>query len=189
MLGGTFDPPHVGHGIVAQDLLERLELDRLLVVPAHDPPHRETLFPAGMRLELVRRMFRDVPGIEVDDLEHRRGGPSYTVDTLDELRDRHPAAELLLVMGSDQFAVLDTWKAPDRLVRLARIAVMRREGEEPEPPDGVGPIDYITVSVTRIDISASMVRERLRQGRSIRFLVPDSIRHDIERSHAASDAC
>lgn len=182
VLGGTFDPPHVGHAIVARDVVEGLELDRLLVVPAPDPPHRSFVLPARTRLALVRRLFEDCLPIEVSDLEFRREGPSYSVRTLETLRERHPGAELVLVIGADQFAVLDTWHEHERLPDLARIAVMRREGETPAPPDGMDPIDYIAVHVTRIDLSASRIRERLRAGKSIRFLVPESIRPDIERA-------
>lgn len=182
MLGGTFDPPHVGHAIVAQDLVEGLDLDRLLVVPAPNPPHRSTVLPAAARLDLVRAMFEGVGRIEVSDLEYRREGPSYTVRTLETLRERDPNAELFLVIGADQFAVLDTWHEPERLPGLARIAVMHRAGETPAPPDGMDPIEYIAVHVTRIDLSASRIRERLGAGKSIRFLVPDAIRPDIERA-------
>lgn len=182
VLGGTFDPPHVGHAIVAQDVVEGLELDRLLVVPAPDPPHRSFELAARTRLDLVRRLFDGAPRIEVSDLEYRREGPSYTVRTLEALRERHPDAELFLVIGADQFAVLDTWHEYGRLPRLARIAVMHREGETPGPPDGMDPIEYIAVHVTRIDLSASRIRERLRAGKPIRFLVPESIRPDIERA-------
>ncbi|MDX1577274.1 MAG: nicotinate (nicotinamide) nucleotide adenylyltransferase [Gemmatimonadota bacterium] len=185
ILGGTFDPPHVGHAIVAQDLVERLDLDRLLVVPAGDPPHRDTVFAAGDRLAWTRRVFRDAAPIEVSDVEHRRPGPSYTVDTLEELAGAHPDVELLLIMGADQFALLDTWKEPERLAGLARIAVMRRGGEEPAPPRGVDGIEYIATDVTRIDVSASQIRDRLASGRPIRFLVPDAVRRDIERAWAA----
>lgn len=182
VLGGTFDPPHVAHAIVAQDLVEGLALDRLLVVPAPDPPHRSFELPAATRLELVRRMFEGVSRIEVSDLEYGREGPSYTVRTLETLRELHPEAELILVMGTDQFAELDTWHEPGRLAELARIAVMRRQGDDPRPPDGMDPIEYIAVHVTRIDLSASRIRERLGAGKSIRFLVPEAIRLDIERA-------
>lgn len=186
VLGGTFDPPHIGHAIVAQELLERLALDRLLVIPAADPPHRDARLDPGVRLALVRRLFDGVEGIEVSDIEHRRIGPSYTVETLEALRGERPGAEWVLVMGADQFEVLDTWERFRDLPRLARLAVMRREGVEPGGPAGVRRIDYIAVDVTRIDISASMVRERLDAGRSIRFIVPESIREDIERAWAAT---
>ena len=88
MLGGTFDPLHIGHLVVAQDVVEELELDRLLVVPAARPPHRSTVLPPELRLQLAREAFAGDPRIQVDDLEFRREGPSYTVDTLEEIRSR-----------------------------------------------------------------------------------------------------
>ncbi len=180
ILGGSFDPPHVGHAIVARDLLERLELERLLVIPAAAPPHRGVHLPAATRLALVRTLFEAVTGVEVSEIEHERPGPSFTIDTVEALRKRFPADAFVLVMGGDQLAVIDTWKDYERLLGLVQIAVMRRGGEEPTTPPGVSGIDYIVVDVTRVDVSASRVRQRLREGRSIRFLVPESIRHDIE---------
>ena len=182
VFGGTFDPPHVGHAIVAQDLLEGLRLDRLLVIPAPRPPHRDAVLDADVRASLVERMFRDVDAVEVSRIEFERAGPSRAVDTLREIGRRHPRAELVLVIGADQLAAIDTWHRFRELPVLATVAVMHREGESPALPDGVGEFPYITVDVARIDLSASRIRERLEAGRSIRFLVPESIREDIERA-------
>jgi nicotinate-nucleotide adenylyltransferase len=186
VFGGTFDPPHVGHAIVATDLLEGLELDRLLVIPAAQPPHRSFVLPAATRLSLTRRMFEGVAGVEVSDLEFQRDGPSFAVDTLDEIARRFPGAEITLVIGEDQLAVIDAWHDYRRLPELARIAVMKREGKDPAPSDTAGDIPYITIDVTRIDLSASRIRDRLRRGETIRFLVPESIRKDIERAWSES---
>lgn len=187
VLGGTFDPPHVGHAIIAQDLVEELGLDRLLLVPSAAPPHRTAVLPAEVRLALVTRLFADTPEIEVSDLELRRPGPSYTVDTLDEIRRVRAPRRLYCVIGADQLKVIDTWHEYRRLPELAKIAVMRRNGEEPRLPDSVDRIAYIGVNVTRVDVSASQVRARLREGRPIRYMVPESIRDEVEgawRAHA-----
>lgn len=184
VFGGSFDPPHVGHAVVAQDLVEELDLDRLLVVPAGDPPHRRALLPAAVRFDLARRLFEGVPRIEVSPLELRRPGPSYTVDTLEALAGRFPRARLILVVGADQFAALDGWKHPGRLGDLATIAVMPREGRNPAPPPNAASMDYLVVNVTRIDVSASRIRQRLDEGRSLHFLVPESIRERVERAWA-----
>jgi len=181
LFGGTFDPPHVGHAIVAQDLVEGLGLDRLLVVPAPQPPHREAVLSAAVRARLVERMFEGVDRIEVSRVEFGRPGPSYAVDTLEALGRAYPGAELVLAIGADQLAAIDTWHRWEALPRLATVAVMRREGESPALPDDVREFPYITVDVTRIDLSASRIRDRLREGRSIRFLVPESIREEIDR--------
>jgi nicotinate-nucleotide adenylyltransferase len=182
VFGGTFDPPHLGHAIVANDLVERLDLDRLLVVPAPRPPHRGAVLDATTRLELTRAVFEGCERIEVSDLEFGRPGSSYAVDTLQDVRRRFPEADVTMVIGADQLAAIDTWHDWRRLPDLARIAVMHREGEDPKRPDGAGDFPYIAVDVTRIDLSASRIRDRLQRNESIRFLVPESIRGDIERA-------
>lgn len=186
MLGGTFDPPHVGHAIVAQDVLEVLELDRLLVVPASRPPHREARLPAELRYELVRDLFRGTPGIEASDLELRREGPSYTVDTLEALRREMTPAELYLVIGSDQLAVIRTWHRWRELPDLARVAVLARPGHEPPHEADGSFLPYVEVEVTRVEISSTRIRKRLDAGRSVRFLVPERIRERVERAWAAA---
>lgn len=182
VFGGSFDPPHVGHAIVAKDLLEQLHLDRLLVIPAGVPPHRSVALPASVRLDLAQKMFRGLASIEVSDLEQDLVKPAYTIDTLRALVSRFPDSKFVLVMGVDQFSVIDTWKDFEKLPELAEIAVMRRDGDEPMRSARTGEIEYIVVDVMRMDVSSSQVRQRLREGRSIRFLVPDSILQDIERA-------
>lgn len=184
VFGGSFDPPHVGHAIIAADLVEQLRLDRLLVIPAGDPPHRRPRLPAEIRHELAQRLFDGVPRAEVSALELRRPGPSYTVDTLEELARRFPRDRLILALGADQFSALDRWKDAARLPELARIAVMPRGGGEPAPPPVAASIDYVVVNVTRIEVSASRIRRRLDEGRSVRFLVPDAILRHVERAWA-----
>ncbi len=173
MLGGTFDPPHIGHLIVAQDVVEGLELDRLIVVPAGDPPHKAALFPPDVRLRLTRIAFEGIDRTEVSDVEIRRRGSSYTVDTLAWIRQRFAPQQLFCIVGADQFRVIDSWHEYRRLSDLAQLVVMRRGGEE-VPPGPVG-ISARTVEVTRVDLSSSLIRDRLREGRSIRYLVPASI--------------
>lgn len=184
VLGGTFDPPHIGHLIVAQDALERLGLDRLLVVPAARPPHRRPCFGPEIRFQWARRAFVGDPRLEVSDEELRRPGPSYTVDTLRRLREDRRPEELFLLLGSDQLRELGSWREPDEIVRLARVAAMSREGEPAEN----GSYPHATVEVTRVDVSSTRVRERLAGGRSIRYLVPESIREDVEQAWAAAAA-
>lgn len=184
ILGGAFDPPHVGHAIVAQEVVEALELERLLVVPAARPPHRETVFPAELRYRLVRDLFAGIPGLEVSDLEMRRPGPSYTVDTLAQIREEVAPEQLYCVIGSDQLRTIHSWYRYERLSELARVAVMTR-GEEDLLSRASGlSIPYIAVDVTRVDVSSTLVRERLRAGKSIRFLVPEAIRGEVERAWA-----
>ena len=127
MLGGTYDPPHVGHLIVAQDILEGLELDRLLIIPAGDPPHRAAILPTEVRFDLVSQAFGDNSSFEVCREEVDRAGPSFTVDTLQWIRRTLGPAELYCVIGADQLRVIDTWSRYEDIPRLARLAVMARE--------------------------------------------------------------
>lgn len=172
LFGGTFDPPHIGHLIVAQDAAETLALDRIVFVPAGRPPHKagEVITPALIRLEMTRLATADMPGFEVDDREVRRVGPSWTVDTLAAIHAERPGEDLVLLVGADQYGVFETWKDVARLRSLCRIAVLDREG-------GAGPVEAgdVRVRVTRLDISASDVRDRVAAGRSIRHLVPASV--------------
>jgi len=185
VLGGTFDPPHVGHAIVAQDVLEELRLDRLLVIPTARPPHRDAVLPGEVRLALVRALFRAHPGLQVSAMELEREGASFAVDTLERLGTALEGSELFCVIGVDQLAVIDTWHQFRRLPGLATMAVMRRDGREPELPRGAEDFPFITVNVTRIDVSSTDVRHRLREGRSIRYLVPEPIREQVERAWIA----
>lgn len=174
VFGGTFDPPHHGHLIVAADVYAALELDRVVLVPSAVPPHKaETVqAPAETRLEMVRAAVRGDPRFEVDDLELRRPGPSYTVDTLRALQDRYPGAELFFVVGADNVPELSSWREPEEVVRLARIVAVARGCES---IDADAPFPFLSVPVARVEISATEVRRRVAEGRSIRYLVPDAV--------------
>ena len=177
VFGGAFDPPHIGHRVVAQDVLERLHLDQLLVVPTAHPVHRETSLSAGLRLELTRVAFADADRIDVSDIEFENDRPSYMVETLESIRDRQGAADLWLIIGSDQYAVFETWNEPERILELAQLAVMKR-GEDTIQPDPRFP--YTSVDVTRIDVSGQAIRRRIALGQSIKYLVPESVFAGIE---------
>lgn len=129
--GGSFNPPHTGHVLAAGELIAALCLDRLLIVPAAEPPHKA--LPAGsptpeQRLALCRAAFAALPGAEVLDVELRREGKSYTVDTLTALREQYPADELILIMGTDMFLSFSSWREPEQITALATLAVMHRDG-------------------------------------------------------------
>jgi len=172
LFGGTFDPPHLGHLIAAQDARTILGLDTIVFVPAASPPHKrdEDITPAGTRLAMLRAAVADDPSFEVDDLELHRSGPSYTVDTVRTYRERLPDAGIVLLMGSDQYAEFDTWREPEVIRRLATIAVLTREGGRADPADGV-----LTARVTRIDISSTEIRRRVRNGEPIGYMVPPAV--------------
>lgn len=182
LLGGTFDPVHVGHLVVAQDVVEGLRLDRLLVVPAGRPPHREAVFPARDRLAWTRAAFDGDDRVEVDDLELRRSGPSYTVETVERIREERGPERLFCVIGIDQLEEIASWHEPERIARLSTLTVMSRAGEDPAALRGEAEVPFETVEVTRIDLSSTRVRRRLARGRKVRYLVPEAVRREVEEA-------
>jgi nicotinate-nucleotide adenylyltransferase len=169
ILGGSFDPIHHGHLILARAALEELGLDRILFIPANMSPHKTDSKPATAqdRLAMVQLAIKDEPGFEASDLEHHRPTPSYTVETLRELRSRHPDDEFTLLIGADNVAKFDTWRQPDEIRRLARLAVLDRARHDT-------PRDWPVVR-RLVDISSTDLRARVAAGRSIRYLTPDSV--------------
>ena len=185
--GGTFDPPHLGHLVAASDACQALGLDRVLWVPSASHPFKggRVRTPPETRLEMVRAAIAGDPRFAADDLELRRAGPSYTVDTLRELARRHPGAELFLLIGADNLRELPEWREPDEIVRLARLAVVTREGEG-VPPESRFPA--VPVAVTRVDVSSTEIRRRAAAGEEIRYLVPEPVRAVIARERLYGDA-
>jgi nicotinate-nucleotide adenylyltransferase len=182
VFGGTFDPPHIGHLLLATDAREALDLDRLIFVPAGTQPFKIDTPPVASaidRLEMVRLAVADDANYTVDDTEIGRKGLSFTVDTLEQLSRKNPGAKLFLLLGEDTLAGFDGWRSPERISELATLAVMRRAGSERSPvakfADGV-----TTVSTRRVDVSSTEIRERLRAGKSIKGFVPESVERFIE---------
>ena len=183
LLGGTFNPPHVGHMLCAQEALAALELDRALLMPVHTPPHKELEADPGadVRLELCRLAVGDAPGIEVSPLEVERRGRSYTVDTLRALHDADPENELTFIAGADQACGLPSWREPAAVLELAELAVAEREATRREDvlerlsglPEAAGRVRFF--AMPRVDVSSSLVRRRVAAGRPIRWLVPDGV--------------
>jgi len=180
IFGGTFDPPHLGHLIAAADAYAALGLDAVLFVPAAVQPLKRDRVrtSARCRLAMVRAAVADDARFEVDDLELRRAGPSYTVDTLEELTARFGRAELFLLVGADVTTELARWHRPERILELATLAVLDRGGEEVHE---LSAAPVVRVPVTRVDISATEIRRRIAAGESIRYLVPDAVREVIRR--------
>ena len=194
LFGGTFDPPHFGHLIVAQDAAEQLSLDRLLFVVAALPPHKlgEDLAPADLRLRMVEEAVARNPLLGVSDVELTREGPSYSVDTLRHYRRELPETELIFLMGADQLAEFHEWQEPEAVGQLATLVAVARGGIDPRDmppmalPRGVR-VEFKQIEVTRIDISSTEVREKVRSGRSIQYMVPREVRTIIERNRLYQD--
>lgn len=173
VFGGTFDPPHVGHLLVASAAFDELKLDRLIFIPASRPPHKPGVSAsAEQRMRMTRAAVGDDSRFEVSDLELRREGVSYSVDTLRSLHGSNPEAELVFLLGVDQFRALPTWREPDEVAKLATLAVMKRGGEAVEVDTRY---PWTAVDVPRIDLSSTEIRERVWNGRSIRYFVPDAV--------------
>ena len=178
VLGGSFNPPHNGHLIIASDAFEALRLDKLLIVPAAANPLKGASAEAprpDQRLDMVKLAFGDDTRFEVSDAEIRRGGLSYTVDTLEELAEQHPGAELVLLLGADSVKTLDKWRQPDRIRELATLVALGR-GDAADQP---GTSDVEMVTTRRIDLSSSEIRSRLAEGRSIKGFVAESVEQYI----------
>ena len=187
MLGGSFDPPHVGHLLIASDAVEHLSLDRVAFVPTALQPLKRGAVqtPPAVRLAMVRALVGDDPRFTVDPIEIERGGLSYTVETLGTLAARTPGAELFLLAGADVLATFARWREPERIRQLATLVVLTRgdaDGRVPveAPPDFPGGAPQF-LPTRRVDVSSTEVRARLAAGRSIRGFVPESVA-DLIRS-------
>ena len=178
LLGGTFDPIHLGHLRAAETAREGLGLDLVAFVPAAVPPHRRgPMAPPRDRYAMAELASSSHPAFEAWDLELRREGPSYTVDTLETLRAERPGDDLVLVVGSDTWPEMTGWREPERLFALAEVAVLDRPGQ---PAPEVAPPFRSSRGASRVEgptlpISATMIRERLKAGESVRYLVPGEV--------------
>ena len=189
ILGGSFDPPHVGHLMLAQDVRDALQLDRLLIIPAASQPLKPgSRTAAAHRMAMSQRCFAGLAKTEVDPIEVDRGGLSFMVDTMAALRQRWPSAELQLVVGQDVVATLMQWREPARLFSMAQLVVLRRAGavgNDFGSSDGVGasravprhavPEGALELATRRVDVSSTEVRARVRDGRSIAGFVTDAV--------------
>jgi nicotinate-nucleotide adenylyltransferase len=180
VFGGTFDPPHIGHLVAAVDAQRALDLDVVLLVVANVPWQKvesRQISAAGDRLALVEAAVADTPFLEVSDLEIRRGGASYTADTLAELQAAEPEAELFVIVGHDAAAGFTTWERFEEVAERATLVVVDRPGT-PTPVDPR--FDWVRVDIPELEISSTELRERVAEGRSIRFLTPPQVASAID---------
>jgi nicotinate-nucleotide adenylyltransferase len=189
ILGGTFNPPHLAHLVCASEAASQLHLDRVLLTPVARAPHKEAPYDPGPqeRLELCRLAVAGDERFEVCDLEVRRGGSSFTVDTLRELHAQTPEDDLTFIVGGDTALGLPSWREPEAVLGLATLAVAERSGAgrgdvaerlRASFPDVPPPVFF---DMPRLDISSSQIRRHVADGRSIRYLVPDPVAERIAR--------
>lgn len=191
ILGGTFDPVHYGHLIVAETCRQQLALDRVCFLPAGIPPHKQTnTISAGhFRVDMLRLAVSGYPEFCIDARELHRDGPSYTVETLTEYHSEHPEAELFFLMGADSLRELMTWKDPQEIARLAHIVACNRPGfpqltralvEEWVSPEIVPRVE--TVRIPGTDLSSSEMRARIQHGTGVRFMTPRAVEVFIQQN-------
>ena len=204
ILGGTFDPIHIGHLAIAEEARESLSLERVLFVPTGVPVHKpgRPVSPAEHRVAMVAAAIADNPAFALSRAEVDRPGPSYAVDTLEALAAEIGAGggepDLVFILSSEAYAGLPTWRRPERILELCRMAVVPRPGVEPIDPDAMARLvpgadrRTIVIDGPRLAISGSVLRARVAAGRSIRYLVPDAVidyigDHGLYRTASSTD--
>ena len=191
LFGGTFDPPHLGHLILASEAQSQLELTRLLWTVTPDPPHKQdqSITPLEHRLAMVKLAIEDNPAFEISTVELNRPGPHYTVDTIKLLAEQNPGAEIVPIIGGDSLNDLPTWHQPKELLYAAHwVGVMRRPGEETnlqelehELPGISSKIHYVDAPL--LEIASSEIRNRVATGKPFRYYLPELVYEYIERHH------
>lgn len=183
IFGGTFNPPHVGHLIVIESVRDQERIDTVLFVPSASPPNKQdgTLAPAADRLKMTQLAVQGNSDFEVTDIEIRRPGPSFTIDTVDALTALHPEASFSLIIGSDNFLEFHTWKSPREILAKTGLVVMSRPGFDLRQAHPEYARLAKVINVPQVGVSGTDIRRRMKLGRSIRYLVPkpveDYIRH------------
>lgn len=206
IFGGSFDPIHYGHLRPALEILEALSLDQMLFIPSGQPPHRAApQAPAEARLTMLKAAVADEPRFQVDARELKRATPSYTFDTLEDLRREHPRDRLVLMLGLDAFLAFTGWHRWKEILALTHIAVAHRPGSALETRGEIAMLlqerevddvqalmareagNIMLLPVTQLEISSSGMRERLAQGGDVRYLTPESVRQLLQNSHCYAE--
>ena len=187
ILGGTFDPIHLGHLIIAEQARDQYGLDQVLLIPSGHSYFKDNraqkVLPALTRLEMTRKAVSDYPPFEVSDIEVLRSGNTYTYETLEELADLHPEAELYFIVGADTVCSMSTWREPARIFAACTVlAAMREDQVDPVSfQQGIKDLEnrfharIRTISIPNIGISSTQIRERAGNGKSIHYLVPNAL--------------
>ena len=185
ILGGTFNPPHLGHLIIAEQVRDQLDLDKIVFLPTAEPPHssiNKKTISSDIRVELLDLAIHTNPNFEMELYEVEKGGKNYTYNTMKALVDLYPAVDFYFIIGADMIEDLPTWHEIDKLVELVQFVGVNRPGYAVET-------DYplIMVDVPLVDISSSAIRKKVAQGCSIQYLVPENVRNYIEREGLYQD--
>ncbi|MCJ7577911.1 MAG: nicotinate-nucleotide adenylyltransferase [candidate division Zixibacteria bacterium] len=183
ILGGTFDPIHIGHLVLAEQVREKFQLERVIFIPSASPPHKteQELSPAEDRFEMTQLAVKGNPYFFVSDIELKREGLSYTVETLKELKELHRDSEIYFLTGSDVLDEITTWKDPEEIYKLAKIVIAVRPGFDKFDPENHFAKKSIIVEITGMDISSTQIREKVRNGESIKYLVPSKVEEYIRK--------
>jgi len=185
VLGGSFNPPHMGHLVIADQIKDQLDLDKIIFLPTAEPPHssvQKTTISSEKRVDMLDLATEDHPGFDLELYEVEKGGKNYTYDTMKTLMDLYPAVDFYFIIGGDMIADLPNWHEIDKLVELVQFVGVKRPGYQHD-------CDYpiIMVDVPTMDISSSAIRQQVKTGSSIKYLVPAAVRQYIDREGLYQD--
>jgi nicotinate-nucleotide adenylyltransferase len=186
ILGGTFDPPHLGHLAAAVAAQTQVGLDELVLMVANEPWQKvgdRQVTPAAVRLEMTEALVKEISGLQADDREIRRGGPTFTVDTLEEIIAEEPDTEIFLIVGADTAKRLETWHRASDVVRLSTIVIVNRDDSTSTAPGFLRDAQVVNVSMNPVDVSSSAIREAVARGESIDSATSSAV-VSIIRDHA-----
>lgn len=172
ILGGTFDPPHIGHLIIANEVLDQVGLDEIRFMPNHEPPHKVRNSGTSIkdRLDMIELAIEGHPYFSIETIELKKEGPSYTYDTIKELKERAAKAEYYFIIGADMVEYLPHWHKIEELIKLVQFIGTNRPNYELK---STYPIRFVEVPM--IEVSSSMIRRRIQTGKTIKYLLPDSV--------------
>ena len=179
ILGGTYNPPHMGHLVMADQVMDQLDLDKILFMPTAQPPHssvEKKTISSDIRVEMLKLAIQDHPAFDMELYEVKAGGKNYTYDTMKALIDLYPAVDFYFIIGGDMISDLPTWYKIDELVQLVQFVGVKRPGFEKESEYPI-----IMVDTPTLDISSSFIRRKVATGDSIKYLVPKAVQEFIEK--------
>jgi len=185
ILGGTFDPIHMGHLVLAEQAREQFELDQIIFIPSASPPHKteQELSLAIHRFEMTKLALEGNRYFSVSDIELKRKGLSYTIETLRELKGFYKDSEIYFLTGSDVLEEITTWRDPEEIYKLARIVIAVRPGFNKFDPEHHFAKKSVIVRITGVDISSTQIRQKVRNGESIKYLVPSKVEEYIKKKN------